>query len=110
LARKENQKNRLFIKLTQEPHQGGHRPSVNQMLQSVAGQFWSDIVCVIMTGMGQDGTAGLKYIKDKGAKIIAEHQSTCAVYGMPRMAIESGLVDKVVPLSNISEEVIKMLQ
>ncbi len=110
LAKREFQKKELHIKLTQEPPQGGHRPSVNQMLQSVAGQFWSDIVCVIMTGMGQDGTAGLKHIKDKGAKVIAEHQSTCVVYGMPKVAIESGLVDKVVPLSNISEEVIKMLQ
>ncbi|PKM77681.1 MAG: chemotaxis response regulator protein-glutamate methylesterase [Firmicutes bacterium HGW-Firmicutes-15] len=110
LANREKQKKELFIKLTQESPQGGHRPSVNQMLQSVAGQFWSDIVCVIMTGMGQDGTAGLKYIKDKGAKVIAEHQSSCVVYGMPKVAIESGLVDKVVPLSNISEEVTKMLQ
>jgi len=109
-TQRESHKKELRIKLTQEPPRGGHRPSIDEMLQSVAEQFWSDIVCVIMTGMGQDGTAGLKYIKGKGGKVIAEHQSTCVVYGMPKAAFESGLVDKVVPLSEISEEVIKMLQ
>ncbi|MDD4802274.1 MAG: chemotaxis response regulator protein-glutamate methylesterase [Syntrophomonas sp.] len=110
LAKKSNQKDELLIKLNKEPPQGGLRPSVDQLLKSVADQFWSDIVCVIMTGMGQDGTAGLKYIKDKGAKVIAEHQSSCVVYGMPKAAIESGLVDEIVPLADISEVVIRMLQ
>lgn len=102
-------KKELLIKLTQKPPRGGHRPSVDEMLESVADQYWSDIICVIMTGMGQDGTIGLKYIKEKGGTIIAEHQSTCVVYGMPKAAYESGLVDKVVPLQDISEEVTKMI-
>jgi two-component system chemotaxis response regulator CheB len=62
-----------------------------------------------MTGMGQDGTAGLKYIKQRGARVIAEDQSSCIVYGMPKAAIESGRVDKVVPLAEISNEVMRMI-
>jgi len=99
----------LRIKLSQKPPRGGHRPSVDEMLESVAAQYWSDIICVIMTGMGKDGTEGLKSIKDRGGRVIAEDQSSCVVYGMPKAAYESGRVDKVVPLRSISEEVLKML-
>ncbi len=100
---------KMLVKLSQEPPRGGHRPSVDEMFASVAEQFWGPIVGVIMTGMGHDGTAGLQYIKTKGAKIIAEHQSSCVVYGMPKSAIESGFVDKIAPLPEIANEVLKIL-
>lgn len=100
---------KLLVKLGQEPPRGGHRPSVDEMLVSVAEQFWGQIVAVIMTGMGHDGTAGLSSLKALGAKVIAEHQSTCVVYGMPKSAVESGNVTKVVPLQEIADEVLKML-
>ena len=79
------------------------------MLKSVAEEFWSHIICVIMTGMGSDGAAALPFIKEKKGIIIAEHQSTCVVYGMPRAAVDTGLVDKIVPLGEITEEVLTML-
>ncbi len=100
---------KLMVKLDQQPPRGGHRPSVDDMLVSVAEQFWGQIVGVIMTGMGHDGTAGLKSLKAKGAQIIAEHQSSCVVYGMPKSAIESGNVSKVAPLHEITDEVLKLL-
>ncbi|MEA1961737.1 MAG: chemotaxis response regulator protein-glutamate methylesterase [Bacillota bacterium] len=100
----------LHVRLNQNPPRGGHRPSVDEMFESVAGQSKLKMVCVVMTGMGQDGTTGLKYMKEKGAKVIAEHQSTCIVYGMPKAAIEAGRVDRVAPLHEISYEIIKMLQ
>jgi len=109
MRQKRGADNQLLVKLSSKPPRGGHRPSVDDMFESVAQEFWSQMVCVIMTGMGQDGTAGLKWMKDKGAKVIAEDQSTCIVYGMPKAAIESGRVDKVVPLPEISNEVMKML-
>jgi two-component system chemotaxis response regulator CheB len=99
----------LLINLTQSPPRGGHRPSVDEMFCSAANQFWSQMVCVIMTGMGQDGSAGLAGLKNKGARIIAEDQSTCIVYGMPKAAFATGLVDSVVPLGRIADEVIRML-
>lgn len=100
---------KLVVKLSQEPPRGGHRPSVDDMFASVAEQFWGSIVGVIMTGMGHDGTTGLQYIKNKGGQTIAEHQSSCVVYGMPKSAIESGFVDKIAPLTEITNEVLKVL-
>ncbi|MDD3267764.1 MAG: chemotaxis response regulator protein-glutamate methylesterase [Syntrophomonadaceae bacterium] len=99
----------LFINLDKSLPRGGLRPAVDVMLESVADQFWSHMVCVIMTGMGHDGAAALGLIKAKNGRIIAEHQSSCIVYGMPKAAVETGMVDKVVPLSDISEEVLRML-
>jgi two-component system chemotaxis response regulator CheB len=100
----------LIINLSQTEPLRGHRPSVDVMLDSVAQEFWAQMVCVIMTGMGQDGSKGLINIKNKGGKIIAEDQSTCIVYGMPKAAAETGKVDKVVPLPQIANEAIKMFQ
>ncbi|SHG57616.1 two-component system, chemotaxis family, response regulator CheB [Thermosyntropha lipolytica DSM 11003] len=91
------------------PPRGGLRPAVDVTLESVARNYWGHIVAVIMTGMGHDGAAGLPLIKEKGGKIIAEHESTCIVYGMPKAAVETGKVDKIVPLYHISEEIVKML-
>lgn len=100
----------LLINLTRSQPRSGHRPSVDEMFYSAARQFWSQMVCVIMTGMGQDGSAGLLELHQKGARIIAEDQSTCIVYGMPKAAVETGLVDSVVPLGKITDEVMRMLQ
>lgn len=109
LSQKTSPASKLLVKLDQGSPRGGHRPSVDEMLVSVAEQFWGQIVAVIMTGMGYDGTAGLSSLKALGAKVIAEHQSTCVVYGMPKSAIESGNVNKVVPLQEIADEALKML-
>ncbi|MBO8159370.1 chemotaxis response regulator protein-glutamate methylesterase [Thermosyntropha sp.] len=91
------------------PPRGGLRPAVDVTLESVAENYWGKIIVVIMTGMGHDGAAGLSYVKEKGAKVIAEHESTCIVYGMPKAAIETGKVDKIAPLYEISDEIVKML-
>lgn len=108
--RRASQENELYINLDKSMPRGGHRPSVDVMLESVAEHYWSKMVCVIMTGMGHDGADGVKQIKAREGKIIAEDQSTCIVYGMPKAAVDSGMVDKVVPLNSIGEEVLKMLQ
>lgn len=100
---------RLLIQLSKNPPRGSLRPSVDDMFESVARQYWSKIVGVIMTGMGTDGTEGVRFIKEKGAAIIAEDQSTCVVYGMPKSIIEAGLADRVVPLPRICDEIMKLL-
>ncbi|MDD2585237.1 MAG: chemotaxis response regulator protein-glutamate methylesterase [Syntrophomonadaceae bacterium] len=100
---------KLLVHLDKSEQRGGHRPSVDVMLESAADQFWGHMVCVIMTGMGHDGAVGLVDIKNKSGAAIAEHQSTCIVYGMPRAAVATGRVDKIVPLPAISDEILKML-
>ncbi len=100
----------LYISLEQSPPRGGLRPAVDVLLESAAEKFWSHMVAVIMTGMGHDGARGIRQLKARGARIIAEDPSTCIVYGMPKAAIETGMVDKIVPLPGISEEILKMLK
>jgi two-component system chemotaxis response regulator CheB len=63
---------------------------------------------VVLTGMGHDGTRGAGLIKAAGGEIVAEDESTCVVYGMPRSVAEAGFVDKVVPLQNVAETVVRM--
>lgn len=100
----------MWVKLTQDPPVGGHRPAVDVMMTSVAQQFWSHLVGVILTGMGSDGTEGIKLIKSRQGRTIAEDASTCVVFGMPKVAIESGCIDKVVPITSIADEIVKSLQ
>ncbi len=102
--------NILLVSLNKQPPRAGHRPSVDVMLESAVQNFWAPMVCVIMTGMGSDGAAGLALIKEQGGITIVEDQSTCIVYGMPKSAVETGKVDRIVPLNNIGAEINKALQ
>ncbi|WP_378951865.1 chemotaxis response regulator protein-glutamate methylesterase [Pelosinus sp. sgz500959] len=99
--------NKKVIKLNQDPPIGGHRPAVDPMFQSVAKVYGHRIVGVILTGMGHDGAKGIKAIKEQQGYTIAEDQSTAVVFGMPKSAIELGVVDKVVPLPAIAAEIVK---
>jgi two-component system chemotaxis response regulator CheB len=74
---------------------------------SLAPIYGRNTVGVVLTGMGSDGTEGLRAIKEYGGYTIAEHESTAVVYGMPKSAIQAGVVDKAVPLPLIADEIIK---
>lgn len=104
-------RNQLRIQLSQTEMKGGHRPSVNVLFESLA-ELSSryDIYSVIMTGMGSDGSEGLKQLKRKGLKwAIAQDESSCIVYGMPRSAVETGAVNEIKPLENIPTALVKQL-
>jgi two-component system chemotaxis response regulator CheB len=79
----------------------GHRPSVDVLFRSVAEEFGAQATALIMTGMGGDGAAGLGEIKAAGGHTIAQDKDSSAVYGMPRVAIEKGYADKVLPLAEM---------
>ncbi|MCH8868964.1 MAG: chemotaxis response regulator protein-glutamate methylesterase, partial [Chloroflexi bacterium] len=78
------------IVLDQGPTVCGVRPAANMTMESVAKVYGNTSLGVILTGMGSDGTDGAKYIKKAGGRIAAEHESSCAVYGMPKSAVEAG--------------------
>jgi len=99
---------RFYIKLSDEPPVGGLRPCVDKLMESVA-ECSVPIVGVLLTGMGQDGVKGLKRIKSVKGYTIAEDESTCIVYGMPRAAVENRCVDRVAPLHFISDEILNQL-
>lgn len=105
-----NKAKQLYIHLDKSAPRGGLRPAVDVLLESAAEKSWFPMLCVIMTGMGSDGAAGIRKLRERGARIIAEDPSTCIIYGMPKAAIETGMVDKIVPLPDISEEILKMLK
>lgn len=91
------------IELTQEPARGGLRPCADIMYESLVSSEYEKITCVVLTGMGADGTQGIKLLKEhKNIYVIAQDQASCTVYGMPKVVAEAGLVDEVVPLKLVS--------
>ena len=98
------------IKITDDPPENGCKPSVDYLFRSVAHHYVGRATGVIMTGMGSDGTDGLKLMKQNGATIIAQNEATCVVYGMPREAAETGLADAVLPLDEIADMIVKTVR
>lgn len=95
------------IHYTDEPAREGVRPCANYMYESLMTSKYDQIVCVVMTGMGADGTAGIKNLKQKKKiHVISQEASTCAVYGMPKSVVNEGLSDQTVPLEQIAQEII----
>jgi two-component system chemotaxis response regulator CheB len=90
------------VVLSDEARMNGHRPSVDVLFRSVAGEFGSRAVGVLMTGMGDDGAEGLGLMKDAGALTIAQSEDSCTVFGMPKAAIERGHAMRVVPLDMLA--------
>ena len=86
------------IVLCDEPRVNGHRPSADVLLRSVAEEFRTQVVGVLMTGMGDDGAEGLGEVKKQGGMTIAQSEESCVVYGMPKAAIERGYAIRVVGL------------
>ena len=84
----------------------GHRPSVDVLFGSVAKTCGANAVGVILTGMGRDGADGLLKMRKAGAKTFGQSEATCLIYGMPRVAFESGAVEKQVPLHKIGTEIL----
>jgi two-component system chemotaxis response regulator CheB len=86
-----------------------YRPSVDLLMQSAALTYESRSMGVILTGMGNDGLAGMTEMKKKAGYIIAQDEETCVVYGMPRAVVNAKLADSVLPIDKISEEIIRAL-
>jgi len=105
----EKEGGKVVVKLSQNPPIGGHRPAVDPLLESVARIFGSKAIGVILTGMGHDGTKGIQAIKRQNGQTIAEDQSTAVVFGMPKSAIEAGVVDRVAPITGITAEILRAL-
>jgi two-component system chemotaxis response regulator CheB len=90
------------VSLNQKPAVHHCRPAVDVLFRSVAEIPDARVVAAILTGMGNDGAMGLKALKERGAVTLAQDESTSVVYGMPRAAAELGVVDRVLPLSQIA--------
>ena len=91
------------IKLTTEPAIWGVRPAVDKLFISATKVYGSEIMSAVLTGMGRDGSEGTVEVKKAGGFTIAEDKSTCTIYGMPKAAYETGKVDIVLKLNEISD-------
>lgn len=105
---REDGSNRRIV-LGQDPPVGNHRPAVNVMYDSVA-SIGKNLVAVIMTGMGCDGCEGMKKIKAAGGYSIAQDESTCVVYGMPKAVVDAGLADEIKPVQNIAQAIVEAVK
>lgn len=98
------------IVLTQTERIHGVRPAVDQTLISAARHFGRRTVAIILTGMGSDGCAGALAIHEMGGRVIAEHESTATIYGMPKAVVDAGAADRVLPLPRIAGEAVHLLR
>ena len=101
---------RRVIKITDDPPENSCKPSVDYLFRSIAHHYVGRATGVIMTGMGSDGTTGLKLMKRNGATIIAQDEASCVVYGMPKSPAEAGIVDTVAPLDKIAAAITGTVQ
>lgn len=96
------------IHYSDEPPREGVRPCANYMFESLMDSCFEEVVCVVLTGMGADGTAGIKNLKTKKkVTIIVQGEETCTVYGMPRAAVKAGLVEKGFSLESIAQQIVE---
>ncbi|MBI4404587.1 MAG: chemotaxis response regulator protein-glutamate methylesterase [Deltaproteobacteria bacterium] len=99
-----------LIEITDDPPENNYKPAVDYLFRSVSANFPGCSLAVIMTGMGADGTEGLKLLRKSCSYVIAQDQASCVVFGMPKTAIEAGMVDAVVSLNEIAPQIIKVVQ
>ena len=90
------------VALNQNENVNGHRPSVDVLMHSVALEYGSRAVGVIMTGMGKDGAEGLRELQRRGGHVIAQDKESSVIYGMNREVVQNGDANEVVPVDAIA--------
>ena len=101
---------KYLIRYSDEPVRDGVKPNANYMYESLAESGFSSIICVVLTGMGADGTEGITALKKTECTyVIAQDEESCTVYGMPKSIVQAGLSDKVLPLDQISNEIVRQV-
>jgi two-component system, chemotaxis family, protein-glutamate methylesterase/glutaminase len=97
------------VHLDDRPADSQHRPSVDVLFQSAAEIFGSRVLGVVMTGMGSDGLLGAGHIKARGGRVVTEAESSCVVYGMPRVVVEASLSDRSATLDGMAGAIMEMI-
>lgn len=102
---KDSNTHKIHLVITEDPPENNCRPSVDYLFRSISLQYPNRCIGVILTGMGKDGTLGLKEMKKNGDYVIAQDEQSCVVFGMPKEAIHQGVVDCVLPLQEIAPKI-----
>jgi two-component system chemotaxis response regulator CheB len=95
------------LTMNQQPKEQGCRPSVDVLFRSVAETFGANVLAVVLTGMGADGTSGAQAIWEAGGEVLVQDEATSAIWGMPGRIVAAGLADCVYPLGTMASEVVR---
>jgi two-component system, chemotaxis family, protein-glutamate methylesterase/glutaminase len=100
----------IVVRITDDPPENNCRPAVDCLFRSAALHFPGRSIAAILTGMGNDGTAGLRLLKRGGCFAIAQDEASCVVYGMPREAVLAGVIDSIEPLDTIAASIVRKVR
>ncbi|HEY1897120.1 MAG TPA: chemotaxis response regulator protein-glutamate methylesterase [Terracidiphilus sp.] len=98
----------VALHLSQGPPENHCRPSANVLFRSVAAVYGRHVLGVVLTGMGSDGLAGCRILRNAGSVVLAQDQATSTVWGMPGAVAAAGLANRVLPLSAIGPEIVRL--
>ena len=93
------------VRIVEPPSRQIYTPSVDVLFRTGAYVYGKKAMGVVLTGMGKDGASGVREIAAQGGRVLAESEESCVVYGMPKEAVNTGVVEQVVPIDNMLEEV-----
>ncbi len=99
----------LSILLANEPPMASFRPSANFLFEAAARVYRNQAICVMLTGMGDDGVQGLQAVRQAGGRVFAQDEESSVVYGMPAAAVAAGLVDQIVSLECIAQRLVELV-
>ena len=100
----------VVLNLHQEAAENSCRPAVDVLFRSVASVYGRSALALVMTGMGSDGTRGAAQIRESGGEIFVQDEATSVVWGMPGAVVTAGIADKICPLQEISQEVVRRIR
>lgn len=103
----ESQGSSLLVRINDDPAEHAVRPSVDYLLRSAVKMLDGNLLAVIMTGMGRDGTEGCREVKKAGGFVFAQSQNQCVLYGMPKSVIDQNLADRILPLGKIAPAMVR---
>jgi two-component system chemotaxis response regulator CheB len=101
---------RPILEITDDPPENNCRPAVDYLFRSAANRFPGRAMAVILTGMGSDGTLGLRLLKRHGCFVIAQDEASSVVYGMPKAAVDAGVADVILPLNSIASRISSIIK
>ena len=97
----------FLLGLNRDPHENSCRPAVDVLFRSVAQTYGANVLAVVLTGMGSDGTQGAAAVREAGGEVIVQDEESSVVWGMPGNVVAASLADHIVPLSGIAPEVVR---
>jgi len=100
----------IVLAMNQDPPENSCRPAVDVMFRSVANVYRDAVLAVVLTGMGQDGMRGAEVIREAGGQVIAQDEASSVVWGMPGAVVQAGLAHSILPLSQVSTEIMRKVR